>query len=172
MKILETIEKIGDIGHSRQELQKQINIATAFHLWDHLVARYDIIETTHVLLNFVQDIDLHLVIKQGLKLLQSQADEVEDILSKYGIPLPQKPPAASTSALNVEVISDRYIFRRIFSGIQSFIPIHAAALIHSTSPKNREVFRRFIDAELDIYDKFLLYGQLKGWVVEPPAYRV
>jgi len=172
MKILEQIEKLADIGQSRTELQKEITTIEAWHIWDYVVSRYDIIETTQVLKNFARDPDLKVVLGQGLNALNQQVQQLEEIMSTYGIPLPKRPPATSDSPLNLEVITDEYVFRRVLGGIQNYIPTHATAMIHTTSPKLREKFMTFLVDEIKMYDKFLVYGQLKGWTIEPPAYRV
>jgi len=172
MKILALIEKLADVADSKEQLQKELNIFEGGHLWNLLVSRYDVVERTQTLENFAQDPDLKLVIKSGLKILKKQIANLENIIKQYGIPLPKRPPVASESVINVEVITDEFIFRSIFSGIQSFIPIHASALIHTTSPKFRETFLTMLINEVGIYDKLFIYGQLKGWILDPPAYRV
>ncbi len=172
MRALEIIESITKIGKSRKYLQTEININSAWHLWDHVISRYDVIEITQVLENFARDPDLKLVLIKGLEELKKQASELEKLMVKYGIPLPKRPPFASVSTINPEVITDEYIFRRVFAGIQSFIPVHVSAMIQSTSPELREEFKKFLIDEIKMYDKYLVYGQFKGWVLEPPAYRV
>lgn len=172
MKILAFMEKLADLTDSKEQLQKELNIFEGGHLWNLLVSRYDVVESTQILENFAQDPDLKIVIKAGLDTLNKQVVELENMVKEYGIPLPKRPPVASVSPLNVEVISDQFIFRTIFSGIQGFIPIHTMALIHTTSPKFRETFLDMLVNEVKIYDKLFIYGQLKGWILDPPAYRV
>ncbi|AGL03490.1 DUF3231 family protein [Desulfoscipio gibsoniae] len=172
MKLLEKLEQIGDLGQSKRDLQTELNVFEAGHLWNLLTSRYDVIEVTQVLRNFANDPDLKLVLNQGLKTLKQQVTELEDFISQYGLPLPKRPPASSESTIKVEVITDEYIYRRVLSGIQSFIPVHGLAMVQTTSAKLRQRFLTFLIKELKMYDKFLVYGQLKGWVMEPPAYRV
>lgn len=172
MKLLKHLEKIADFRNSKEQLQKELNIFEGGFIWDILVSRYDVIERTQILKNFAQDPDLKMVIALGLDTLNEQTIKLENFMKAYGIPLPKKPPAASESALNVEVISDEFIFRTILAGIQDFIPKQALALIHATSAKVRENFLTMLINEVKIYDKFFVYGQLKGWVLDPPAYRV
>lgn len=172
MKILEIIEQVADFGQSKRQLQTELSVFEAGHLWNLLTSRYEVIETTQLLQNFTSDPDLKLVLNEGLKFLRRQVAALENTASHYGIPLPKKPPAASNAAVKVELITDEYIFRRVFSGIQSYIPIYGEAMIQTTSAKLREEFLRFLQDELKLYDKLLVYGQLKGWITEPPAYRV
>lgn len=93
-------------------------------------------------------------------------------MSEYRLPLPCRPPADAESVIRVEAISDV-----IFSGVslrasRAFFPVHIIAFQQSTSAKLRGKFKTFLNREMDLYDKLLVYGQLKGWVDEPPAYRV
>lgn len=172
MKLLSKLEEIAELGQSKKDLQKKLNVYEAGHLWHLLTSRYDIIETTQILRNFASDPELKLILDQGLKILQKQIIEFEDLASRYGLPLPKKLPANSSSTTKPENITDEYIFRRVFSGIQSFIPVHGLAMIQTTSAKLRQNFLTFLIREIKLYDKFLVYGQIKGWVIEPPTYRV
>ncbi|SFG07643.1 Protein of unknown function [Desulfotomaculum arcticum] len=172
MKILEQIEKISDIGKAQNTLQREINVVEVKHLWAQLVSRYQIIETTDLFNNFVVSPDLSLILNQGLKVLKSEVAELEKIMMTYGIPLPKRPPAGSDSSYKVEEINDEYIYTRILGGISVFIPIASSAFVESTSPKLRELFKTYLMKEIDLYDKFFSYGQLKGWILEPPAYRI
>lgn len=104
--------------------------------------------------------------------MDRHAGQLEQMAKDYGIALPMRPPVDSESVVKADSITDRFIFREIFSGIQSFLPLHMVAFIQAVSPRVREEFRRLLTEEMDLYDKFFLYGKLKGWVVEPPAFRV
>ena len=172
MKILEQIEKIADLGQTTLDLQREMNVFEAGHLWNLLTSRYDIIEMIQISHNFANDAELKLVLNSILKHIEQQVAQLEKIGDKYGIPLPEKPPAGSKTANNIEVVTDEYIFKRVFAGIQIYMYIYASALVQTTSVKLREkIFSFFLD-EINTFDNLLLYGQLKGWVNEPPAYRV
>jgi spore coat protein CotF len=171
MEILAQIQNILEVGMSSAEKQKTLNVSEVGHLWDHLIGRYDVIETTNILNNFAQDKDLKLILSYGVSVLGNQAKTLEDLLAEYGIPLPMKPPESANSTLNIEIMTDRYIFREIFKGIQNILPAHTNAFLQSTSPKIRELFKDFMNEEMAMYDKFIEYGKLKGWTVVPPAYR-
>lgn len=90
---------------------------------------------------------------------------------EYGIPLPKRPPADVNSPTGVEVATDRFIFERLFIGIQSFLPIHMSSFAQSTSPKIRELFKKSLYEEVEIYDKLYEYGKLKNWLDQAPLYR-
>lgn len=171
MKIMKQIKKITELGMSTKDKQREINVSEAFHLWNHLVTRYAIIQTTGILGNYARDIDLKFIINTGVKALKEQVKVLEQEMLTYGIPLPIRPPKQMKVADHVEIFTDRYIYRRILRGIQSYLPTHTAAFIHSTSPKIRELFMHSLIEEMKLYDKFLEYGKIKGYVIRPPVYK-
>lgn len=157
---------------STRDKQRNINVSEVFHLWNHLVQRYNVIHVTNALESFVKDEDLKLILKIGARVLGKHVKVLEKEMMAYGIPLPIRPPKQVQTTANLEVISDRYIFRRILRGIQSFLPTHTMAFIHSTSPKIRELFMSFMIDEMKIYDKFIEYGKIKGYEIKPPRYKL
>jgi len=171
MKILKYVGKISDM---RKVINKQrsINVSEAFHLWNHLNQRYYVINVTEHLEFFIKDNDLKLIFKLGKNTLSENVMVLEKEMMNYGIPLPTRPPKQIQTTQSVEQISDRYAYRRVLRGIQSFLPTHTMALIHSTSPKIRDMFMSFLIQEIKIYDKFLEYGKLKEYLIQPPRYRV
>lgn len=170
MRITTELEKLFDMGKSRKEKQSYLTVGEVFHIWNHLVLRYQIIETTNILANFAKDEELKVVIKMGADSLQEQVDTLEQLMNEYGIPFPPRSPKDANSTLGVEVITDRYIYNHILSGIKSMIPSHAGGFIHSNSSKIRSMFRNFLLKEMDLYDKLFEYGKLKGYPTEAPVY--
>ncbi|MDD4402319.1 MAG: DUF3231 family protein, partial [Desulfitobacteriaceae bacterium] len=148
-----------------------ITVAEVWHLYKHLIMRYKVLETTKTLKNYVKFSDFKVVIRIGIKGLQEQVDLIENLMNEYGIPLPERPPVDFRSVSILEIITDRYIFRRIFRGIQFFIPFHASAYIQSTTPKLREFFKKMLIEEISIYDKFVEYGKTRGFEYVPPIYK-
>ncbi len=171
MRLLQKMQKIKELCMSTREKQQSITVSEVYHLWNHLISRYDVILVTDTLQSFVRDDDLKAVLKIGRKVLNKNIKILEKEMMEYGIPLPLRPPKQATITENIEHVSDRHIFRRILRGIQEFLPTHIMAFIHSTSPKIRELFLTFLYDEMKLYDKYLEYGKLKGYVIEPPLYR-
>lgn len=170
MKVMEYMQKITDIGKSPVDKKNEINVGEVWSIWDLLVSRYDIIETTQLLDTFTNDIDLKTVINRGLKLLDNQTKQLENLLAKYSIPLPIKPPEKVAITHNIEEITDRYIFRRVFRGIQSFLYQEVTAFVSSSTPEIREFFKSIILQELELLDQLISYGKIKSWLLEPPKY--
>jgi len=171
MKILKYIGKISEMGMSRRDKQRTINVSEVYHLWNHLMQRYNVIYVTNLLNSFVKDDDLKLVLNSGNKTLTKHTKLLEKELLNYGIPLPLRPPIQTQKMVNSELISDRQIYRRILRGIQAFLPVHTMAFIHSTSPKLRDLFMSFMGEEMKIYDQYLEYGKIKDYLIRPPVYR-
>lgn len=171
MKITEQIQKIAELGMTTRDKQRNINVSEVFHLWNHLVQRYSVLQVTDILEAFTKDEDLKLIIIIGRKTLDKNIAILEKEMLEYGIPLPLRQPKQTQITINIDAISDRYIFRRIMRGIQAFLPTHTMAIVHSTSPKLRELFMSFLIEEMKIYDKILEYGKIKGYEIPPPVYR-
>lgn len=171
MKISKQIQKIAELGMSTIEKQHNINVSEVFHLWNHLVQRYNVLHTTHILESFARDEDLKLILAFGTKTLSRHITVLEKEMLAYGIPLPVRQPKQTETTANMEQITDRYIFRRILRGIQGFLPTHTMAFIHTTSPKIRELFMSFLIEEMKLYDKYLEYGKIKGYEIIPPTYK-
>lgn len=172
MRLMDKIGKLASIGKTREEMQEQITVIEVWSLWNHLTSRYHIITDTQILANFARDVDLKALLNEGLKVLQREAQVIEKELDSFGVALPESPPAKSSSPLNVEVMQDEFIFRSVFSGMASFMPTHFSSVLHATNARLREMFRAFLIDELDMYDRLMMYGQTKGWITNPPMYRV
>lgn len=171
MKIFKYIGKIFEMDKSLREKQGTINVSEVYHLWNHLMQRYNVIYVTNLLNGYVKDDDLKLVLNFGNKTLAKHIKLLEKELLNYGIPLPLRPPKQTQRTVNSELISDRQIYRRILRGIQAFLPVHTMAFIHSTSPKLRDLFMSFMGEEMKIYDEYLEYGKIKDYLIRPPVYR-
>lgn len=172
MKITKIFEGLIDLGDSVQDKQRSISALEVGHIWDKLVARYDIIEYTNILTGFVKDPDLKLALNAGVKVLNRHIKDLEGLATKYGIPMPMKPPAAFVNTTNIEALTDRYIFRRVFTGVQTFLPVHIVGFTQAPTSTIREVFKAHLIEEMQIYDELLEYGKFKGWIIDPPAYRI
>lgn len=172
MKLMDKIGKLATLGKTREEMQERITVIEVWSLWNHLTSRYHTITQTQILANFARDVDLKALLTEGIKVLETQASMIEKELDAFGIALPECPPAKSSSSLNVEVIRDEHIFRSVFAGMASFMPTHFSGVLHATNARLREVFRTFLIDELDLYDDLMMYGQTKGWIENPPMYRV
>ncbi|MBM7622694.1 DUF3231 family protein [Sporohalobacter salinus] len=172
MKILKTIQELISKSKSSQELQNEISVNEVWYLWDVLTARYDVIRTTQLLKSFAKDKDLNLILEDGLKELTNDINRIENLMKKYGATMPNKKPIEDIPITkNVEKITDKYIFRRVFRGIQNFIPIEGKAFTGSGNAEIRSFFKDMLIKELKLYDRLYEYGKMKSWTIKPPKYR-
>ncbi len=150
---------------------EKLSLSEGNNLWDHLNERYDEIRVTEFFLEFIHDRDFRLIMEKGLSVLQKQAKELEQELSQYEVPLPQRPPANQESVLDPEIVEDRFIFRVIFFGIQGALNLHLRAVIDSIRNDGlRKYFLELLRQEIDMYSDFIKYGKMKGWTKIPPMY--
>lgn len=151
--------------------KKSLSVGEVWYLNRHLQMRYEILQTTNILKNFTTELDFRLILDSGVKILKAQIAVLEKLMQEYSIPLPPRYPLDVKSIAGAEMISDRYIFRTIFRGIQSFLPVHAEAFKGTTDPTLRGHFKKFLIEEIELYDGFIEYGKIKGYEVVPPRYK-
>ena len=77
MKVLKYIGKISEMGKSLRDKQRTINVSEVYHLWNHLMQRYNVIYVTNLLNSFVKDDDLKLVLNSGNKTLTKHTKLLE-----------------------------------------------------------------------------------------------
>ncbi|MCR3923308.1 MAG: DUF3231 family protein, partial [Firmicutes bacterium] len=153
-------------------LKEKLGSGEAYHLWDHLSARYDTLEISQIYEHYAKDPDFALVLRTGIqKTLEKQINVLEKEMDHFGLPLPERPPKSIRPPENAEVIEGNLMFRDMFTGIQYMFNLHAEALKQSTTnDRLRQMFLKFLREELDVFDKLAKYGKLKGWLRSTPLY--
>lgn len=169
--ILKTVQQISQIGMSTKEKQSRINVSEVWYTWDILQVKYDAIEIANILKNMARDKDLQVVINVLLKLYKQVAKEMEIILKEYAVVMPERPPERAESVLNVEIISDRYIFNTMYEIVQGILPVATTSYSRAISPEIRNHFRKTLFLNIDVFEKLIEYGKLKGYLVKPPVYK-
>lgn len=169
--IMDKIQKLSEIGLSAKEKQGLINVSEAFYAWDIMTTKLDILETMHILENFIDDIDLRLIANKTVASLQSGIAGMEKIMDNYGIPFPIRPPAGSKTTISMEYFTDRYIYQNIFESIQAFFPVLAQGYMQSTTPFPKKEFKKHLLNTMELHEIIIEYGKLKGFLSEPPAYK-
>lgn len=166
--------QVGDIHVGRAETAERptAHVGEVFILWDALVTRYDQIHLTQLLENFVHDKEFKAIILRGLtRILEKQVNKLEGYMNTLQIPLPSRPPKSVRIPATEGVFDDEFIFRQIFCGIQATMFQHTryVAELVTTDPL-RNMFISFLKKELDVFNKLILYGKLKGWLQIPPEH--
>jgi hypothetical protein len=152
---------------------QKIAAGGTFHLWDHLTFRYDNISQTEIFHAFAKDPEFKLLLKTGLqRTLEKQVGMLEKEMAYYGIPLPTQPKKFAM-AENTEILDDDHMFRIVLAGMQSAALFHAQALKQSTVENGiRKMFKDLLLAEMSIINKFIKFGNLKGWLHPVPQYKI
>jgi len=172
MKIMRISEKIGYIGKNARQKQKMLSMGEAYSLWTLLEFRYDSLITSKTLYELAKDADLKIIIEKGIEVLQSQEDTLEKLMKEFLVPMPDKPPEYANIAADINTISDKFIFREIYNGMSNMMFKHISNYQRAHGSYLREIFRKFLNQEMDLYDEFYEYGKLKGYLHEPPSFRI
>lgn len=169
--IMEKVHKLTEIGKSAKDKQQLINVSEVFYVWDIMVMKYDILSTVRIAENFVNDKDLRFIAEQLAKGLTKGITDMELIMKDYDIPFPVRPPASNKTTVNLEDVTDKYIYQVIFEGVQSFFPVLASGFMNSTSPKVRKAIKSHLLLTIELQELVVEYGKLKGFLNQPPIYR-
>ena len=156
------------------ENKEFLDSGEAYHLWDHLSARYDTIEKTQKYQNFAHDVDFKAVLVVGLQtVLEKQANILEKECGKFGIILPSRPPKTINTNEGMDLYDDELIFRDIFTGMQFILELHSSALKqNTTNDRLRNMYIKFLHQELSAINNWINYGKLKGWLRPIPMYKL
>src|SRR5690554_3342297 len=158
-----------------ENLNDDIDTGEVYHLWDHLTFRYDNIRQTETVKELVNDSEFKRLLIIGLQnVLKKQSGELENILNKYGIPLPKKPAKiVAWPSHATDFIKDDYIFRVIYNGLIGATSYHNIAVKQCLTNDNiRKLFLDLLISEISILDNFTKYGKLKGYINEPPQFNI
>jgi hypothetical protein len=154
------------------EVDEKLDAGEAFHLWDHLTFRYDNIHLTEILAGAANDMELKFLLTTGIQnVLKKQAVMLEKECLFFGIALPKHPPNVTTY-IPSQYLNDDFIFRTVSGGITGATLLHAAALKQClTNSRVRGIFKELLLSEVDIQDKIIAYGKLKGYITPSPIYK-
>lgn len=170
MDIMDKVQKLSEIGMSAKDKQGLINVSEAFYAWDIMVTKLDILDTLHILQNFIDDIDLRLISNQVIAALKSGIKGMEKIMDRYGVPFPIRPSVGSKTTMTMEYYTDRYIFHNLHESILAFFPVLAQGYMQSTVPYAKKEFKKHLTTTMELHEELIEYGKLKGFLNEPPVY--
>lgn len=165
-----TIQKITDSVKSTKQKQNSISVGDAWYLWDILTMKYDSMEVTNLLSGLINDKDLKIVVGNALKVAETTIGEMEKIILEYAIPLPARPPKSADSTINLEPVTDKYIFSRVLELFKQTLPILVNGFNNSYSPRVVSLFKKFIIEEMALIDNLTIYGEAKGHLDPMPMY--
>ncbi|MGI5901368.1 MAG: DUF3231 family protein [Desulfitobacteriia bacterium] len=169
--ILDKVQGIAELGKSTEEKQRTINVSEVFYVWELLAAKYDILDSTNLVENFINDPDLKYITHKFKTHLEKSIKELDKLISNYGIPYPVRPPVENITTAMFEHFTDRFVYEEIFASIQFFFPIISSAFMNSTSPKVSKIFKNFLLEAVELQELIIEYGKLKGFLVAPHVYK-
>lgn len=166
--------QIGNIHLGRVENAKApaADVLEVSAVWRELVSRYEVIQLTQLLQNFAHDADLKLILTKGLmETLEKQVNKLEEEMNRLKIPLPERPPKSVKVPSTTGVFEDRFVFGLVFNGIQDMLERHVEHIrLITTRDGLRKTLIQFLQEELNIFDRMVLYGKMKGWLKSPPKF--
>ncbi len=165
------IQKLDLMLKSTKEKQSVININEVWYAWDILVAKYDAISISNIVVSHIEDTDLKLVSGSMVNLYKDIIKLMEGLLTEFGIPMPERPRERVKSTVNVEILNDKYIFNVMFEIVQSVIPVAASSFSKSTAPYVRSKFKTILFKNVNLFEELVEYGKLKNYLDKPPVYR-
>ncbi|MDT3700742.1 MAG: hypothetical protein RO469_15130 [Thermincola sp.] len=165
-----SIQKIADSVKSTKPKQNSISVGDAWYLWDILTMKYDSMEVANILSGFINDKDLKIVVASALKVAERTINEMENLILEYAIPLPPRPPKSADSTINLESITDKYIFNRVLELFKQILTIQVNGFNNSYSPRVVSLFKKFIIEEMTVIDNLTIYGEAKCYLDPLPMY--
>lgn len=95
--------------------KEQLSTSEAFHIWDHILLRYDQIELLGLFANFAHDIEFKVILQHGIYIFNQQVSHIEQLALRLNVPLPNRPSAPVISPVDKETIKDKFMYRNILS---------------------------------------------------------
>jgi len=151
---------------------ERLDSGEAYHLWDHLTSRYDSLEISQIYQNYAHDKDFSFELGNEIKgTLEKQINVLEKEMDHFGLPLPERPPKSVKTNKNAELLEDVLMYRQILTGMQFMFELHATAFKqNTTNDRLRKIYGGFLRKEVDLYNEYLKFGKLKGWLRLTPMY--
>ncbi len=85
--------------------------------------------------------------------------------------LPNRPPSSVKNPIDPETLTDKFMYNAILTGILTAMEMHIRATIETIRNDSlRKVWTDLLTDELGMYDKYLKYGKMKGWLNIIPIY--
>lgn len=81
---------------------EQIDVQSAFNLWNLLRARYNSIEAVQMMRNFVHDRDFGIVLEMLLKDFQTQTEQLEKEAKQFRIKVPSRPASDIKTSTRID----------------------------------------------------------------------
>jgi len=151
--------------------ESHIHVGEAFFLWSQLAAWYDVHEFSEEVINHVKDSDLRFILEQGEKGITNNIAKLEGVLDHYKVTFPARPPKVLRKPIE-SMMTDESFFRMILDITQSALFVHVKSVNSCLNDSVRKLFMDFLFQEIQAFDILVKLGKKKGWVHNPPLYKL
>lgn len=152
---------------------EQLDVETAFNLWNLMRARYESVEAIQMLMNFVHDRDFDILLGTLLKHFQTQSEQLEKEGKKFRLKVPTRPPIDIKTSTHVDEITDKFIYKRIYADLLAEMnSLNSAVRTSLTNDRLRDLFKKFLLSHVHDFELLYKYGKIKGWEEVAPAYKI
>lgn len=163
-----------DISIFKKANTNEENIASveAFNVFDILRARHNSIETLEFFINFIHDRDFSYLINNILNNYRKQKNKLEQLSKKHNIKIPIAPPEKIKISAQLDQITDKFIFRKIYSDlIYELFSLNRGITSSTFNDNLRDLFVNFTLSHLEDFNTLYKYGKLKSWIEVSPSYK-
>ena len=152
------------------QIPDKISVSEIYDLWQHLIFRYTQIRMTKITSTFAHDNDFKIVLESGINVLEKQANSLEKKLLHFGANLPRRYPKATPTPETGQWLTDKFMYNFILQGMMSASAVHGLAIKRSTfNDSIRLFFKDLVLSEIDLVDKMVRFGKIKGWLSHAPS---
>lgn len=152
--------------------QPTLDIAEAFGLWQLLYTRYVNLHQLNVLRNFIHDRDLAILVNVVIDNFRSQAKVLEKEGADFQVKMPQRHPKDEKLSMDVELISDEFIYNLAFTRIRDDLFVLSRTVRSAaTNDRFRGVLRDFLTTQVNSFNEAVKYGKVKEWQNPAPTYK-
>jgi len=160
------------IFKNNNSLKEQLDVASTYNLWELLRARYDSIEATQMLRNFVHDKEFDNLLGMFLKHFQTQTGQLEKEAKNFQIEVPTRPVIDIKTSTNVDEITDKFIYKRVYADmLAEMLSLNSSVRTTLTNDRLRSTFKEYLQSHMSDFELLYKYGKLKGWQEVAPAYK-
>lgn len=172
LSIVNSIRKVFSYPTKTESQQKDISTSEAHSLWLILKDRYIIIEQLNWVKNYSHDKDYIYLLKMAVETLKQENEQLEGLLEKYSIPAPV-PNVRNINVIgNTEAMVDRVSSHYYFNYLRTEIMIISHALRGALLNDDiRDLLIKFLNNNLERFNTYVDYMQLKEWLDFPPQYK-
>lgn len=157
--------------YTSNDVKDRISTNEIYHLWSHLITRYQHIHQTKIFAKYTFNTDFQFLIKAGTDILNKQASKIEKKLLHYGVILPKKHSEIVPTPETTELYEDKFMFQTILTGMRNAAVLHGSAVNDCVLNDDvRTLFKSLLYEEIDFINRFIRYGKIKGWIYKTPSY--